>query len=101
MRIVLIGTLAGGTATLPILAVMQRRLRLFGTMLRMRSVAEKASATDAFTRDVVPFLANGTVAPAIEAIVPLAEASEAYDRLATDATVGKIILAPPSPAVRT
>jgi NADPH2:quinone reductase len=91
-RIVLIGTLAGGTATLPILAVMQRRLRLFGTMLRMRSVAEKASATDAFVRDVVPLLADGSIAPVIEAIVPLAEANEAYDRLATDATVGKIIL---------
>lgn len=93
-RIVLIGTLAGGTATLPILAVMQRRLRLFGTMLRMRSVAEKTGATDAFVRDVVPFLADGTIAPVIEAIVPLAEASEAYDLLATDATVGKIILRP-------
>jgi NADPH2:quinone reductase len=93
-RIVLIGTLAGGTATLPILAVMQRRLRLFGTMLRMRSVAEKASATSAFVHDVVPFLADGTIAPVIDAIMPLAQASEAYDLLATNATLGKIILRP-------
>ena len=59
-RIVLIGTLAGGTATLQILTVMQRRLRLFGTVLRTRSVAEKTIATDAFVRDVVPFLADRT-----------------------------------------
>jgi NADPH:quinone reductase len=91
-RIVLIGTLAGGTATLQILTVMQRRLRLFGTVLRTRSVAEKTIATDAFARDVVPFLADRTIAPVIDAIVPLAQASEAYDRLASDATVGKVIL---------
>jgi NADPH:quinone reductase len=91
-RIVLIGALAGGQATLPILTVMQRRLRLFGTVLRTRSAAEKASATDAFVRDVVPLLADGTIAPVIEAVMPLAQATEAYDRLASDATVGKIIL---------
>jgi NADPH:quinone reductase-like Zn-dependent oxidoreductase len=91
-RIVLIGTLAGGGATLPILTVMQRRLRLFGTVLRPRSKAEKAAATDAFSRDVVPLLADGTIAPVIDTIVPLEDASAAYDRLASDATFGKIIL---------
>jgi NADPH2:quinone reductase len=91
-RIVLIGALAGGSATLPILTVMHRRLRIFGTMLRARSAAEKAAATSAFARDVVPFLADGTIAPVIDAIMPLSEARAAYDRLASDATFGKIIL---------
>lgn len=91
-RIVLIGTLAGGAANLQILTVMQRRLRLYGTVLRTRSAAEKAAATDAFARDVVPFLADGTIAPVIDTIMPMSEASAAYDRLATDATFGKIIL---------
>ena len=91
-RIVLIGTLAGGSATLQILTVMQRRLRLFGTVLRTRTTAEKAAATDLFSRDVVPFLADGTIAPVIDAVMPLAEASDAYDRLASDTTFGKIIL---------
>jgi NADPH:quinone reductase-like Zn-dependent oxidoreductase len=91
-RIVLVGTLAGGSATLQILTVMQRRLRLFGTVLRTRTAAEKAAATDLFSRDVVPFLADGTIAPVIDAVVPLAEASDAYDRLASDTTFGKIVL---------
>jgi NADPH:quinone reductase-like Zn-dependent oxidoreductase len=91
-RIVLVGTLAGGSATLQILTVMQRRLRLFGTVLRTRTAAEKAAATDLFSRDVVPFLADGTIAPVIDAVMPLAEASDAYDRLASDTTFGKIVL---------
>jgi NADPH:quinone reductase len=93
-RIVLIGALAGGSATLPVLTVMQRRLRLFGTVLRPRVAAEKAAATDAFVRDVVPHLASRAIAPVVEAIMPLEQATEAYDLLATDATVGKIILQP-------
>jgi putative PIG3 family NAD(P)H quinone oxidoreductase len=91
-RIVLIGTLAGGQASLPVLTVMQRRLRMFGTVLRPRTREEKAAATDAFVRDVVPWLADRTVAPVVEAVMPLADATAAYDRLATDETIGKIIL---------
>ena len=91
-RIVLIGALAGGQATLQVLTVMQKRLRMFGTVLRPRSLAEKTTASEAFVRDVVPLLADGTIAPVIEAVLPLADATEAYDRLASDATVGKIIL---------
>jgi NADPH2:quinone reductase len=91
-RIVLIGTLAGGRANLAVLTAMQRRLRLFGTVLRTRSRAEKAEATDAFARDVVPLLAAGTIAPVIEAIMPLEQAHDAYELLASDATVGKVIL---------
>jgi putative PIG3 family NAD(P)H quinone oxidoreductase len=92
-RIVIIGTLAGGNANLSVLTAMQRRLRLFGTVLRPRSRADKAAATDAFVHDVVPLLAAKTVAPVVEAVMPLADATAAYDRLASDATIGKIILA--------
>ncbi len=91
-RIVLIGTLAGGRTDLQILPVMQRRLELHGTVLRPRTRAEKAAATDAFVADVVPLLAAGTIVPVIEDRIPLADASAAYDRLAADATFGKLVL---------
>jgi NADPH:quinone reductase-like Zn-dependent oxidoreductase len=91
-RIVLIGTLAGSQASLPILSVMQKRLAIHGTVLRPRNRAEKAAATAAFVADVVPGLANGLLTPVIEAVMPLVEASSAYDRLADDTTFGKLIL---------
>jgi putative PIG3 family NAD(P)H quinone oxidoreductase len=91
-RIVCIGTLAGGQAQLPILAAMQKRLEIHGTVLRTRDRAEKASATAAFVADVLPRLADGRLAPIIEAVVPLTEVSAAYDLMATDATFGKLIL---------
>ncbi len=91
-RIVLIGTLAGGRCTFDILATMQKRLTITGTVLRPRSTVEKAAATSAFVRDVVPLLADRTVAPIVERVIPLAEAQAAYDLIATDATFGKVIL---------
>ena len=91
-RIVLVGALAGATASLSILAVMGKRLTIAGTVLRARDAAEKAAATDGFVRDVVPLLASGAVAPVVEAVLPLDEAPAAYELLASDTTVGKVIL---------
>lgn len=91
-RVVFIGTLAGGQANLPVLAVMQRRLDLHGTVLRTRDRAEKSAATAAFVRDVVPHLANGSIVPVIDRIVALDDASSAYERLASDETFGKVVL---------
>jgi putative PIG3 family NAD(P)H quinone oxidoreductase len=91
-RIVLISMLAGTAAALDIGAVMQKRLRVFGTVLRSRDAAEKAAATAAFVRDVVPFLATGVVAPVVAETFSLDDAPQAYDRLAADAVFGKILL---------
>jgi NADPH:quinone reductase-like Zn-dependent oxidoreductase len=91
-RIVLVGTLAGGRATLDVLTTMQRRLRVHGTVLRTRTDAEKAAATSAFARDVVPLLASGRLEPIVERVLPLAQAEAGYELLASNATFGKVIL---------
>ena len=91
-RIVVVASQAGGRAELEIGAVMGKRLRIHGTVLRARSVEEKTAATEAFARDVVPLLADGTVAPVVARTFPLEDAAEAYDLLASDAVFGKIVL---------
>jgi NADPH2:quinone reductase len=91
-RVVVIGLMAGSRAPLDLGTLMYKRMRLFGTMLRGRSVEEKAEATDAFTRDVGPLLASGEVKPIIARRMPLEEAGEAYDLLAADAVFGTIVL---------
>ena len=58
-RIVVVASQAGGRAELEIGALMSKRLRIHGTVLRGRSVEEKAAAISAFARDVVPLLAEG------------------------------------------
>jgi len=91
-RIVVIGLMAGPRTQLDLGTLMYKRLRLLGTMLRGRSPEEKADATDAFTRDVVPLLASGEVGPVIARRMTLDGANEAYELLAADAVFGTIVL---------
>lgn len=91
-RIVLVGAIAGNRATLPIHITMAKRLSIFGTVLRARNAAEKGAATAAFVRDVVPLLADGRVAPIVDAVFPLDRAADAYELVGSDTTFGKVIL---------
>jgi putative PIG3 family NAD(P)H quinone oxidoreductase len=91
-RIVIVGTLAGGQVDLPLLTLMGKRLALHGTVLRARTIAEKAAATAAFVAEVVPLLAAGRVTPVVDRLFPLEEAEAAYDLVDSDATFGKVIL---------
>lgn len=91
-RIVIVGTLAGGSAALPLLPMMGKRLRIMGTMLRTRSIEEKASVTAAFVAEIGPRLADGSITPVVEKVFDLEEAPAAYDLLASDTTFGKLIL---------
>jgi NADPH:quinone reductase len=91
-RIVLVGSMAGVRATLPVHIVMAKRLTIIGTVLRARDARDKAAATAAFVRDVVPLLADGRVAPVVEQVIPLDRAADAYELVASDTTFGKVIL---------
>jgi putative PIG3 family NAD(P)H quinone oxidoreductase len=91
-RVVCIGLMAGAQTQLSVGALLAKRLQLIGTVLRARDVGEKAAATDAFVRDVVPLLSDGRVAPIVHSTVGLNDARDAYELLASDATFGKVIL---------
>jgi putative PIG3 family NAD(P)H quinone oxidoreductase len=91
-RVVVVGTLAGGRVELPLLGLMGKRLELHGTVLRARTIPEKAAAIRAFVDECEPWLADGTLRPVVERVLPLGGAQAAYDLLASDATFGKVIL---------
>jgi NADPH2:quinone reductase len=93
-RIVVIGLLAGARAELDLGQVLRKRLSVIGTVLRARRDHEKAAATEAFGRGVVPLLARRVVRPVTSAVVPLERARDAYSLLASNATFGKVVLAP-------
>ena len=46
----------------------------------------------AFETQVVPLLARGVVKPIIDAVMPLADAGKAHERMASNAGFGKIVL---------
>ena len=91
----LIGTIAGRTATIPVNLILHKRLMLRGTVLRARSVEEKRLATAAFARDVLPLIASGQVRATVDQVFDLDDIRAAHERLGSNATFGKIVLRVP------
>jgi putative PIG3 family NAD(P)H quinone oxidoreductase len=91
-RIILIGLLAGRSANLNLGTILSRRLMIRGTVMRARFAGEKAAATEAFARDVLPLLERGTVRPVIDTVVPLDAIRDAHALMESNATFGKVVL---------
>ena len=91
-RLVLIATMGGGSAELDLRAVLTKRLRIVGSTLRARPLAEKADLTSAFVRDVLPGFADGRFRPLVDSVFPLERAADAHRRMVSNANVGKIVL---------
>jgi NADPH:quinone reductase len=91
-RIVVVGTPEGTEAGISLRRLMGTRASLYGTMLRARSLEEKATAVQRFARQVVPLLAAGRLTMAIDRVFPAAEVTGAFDYLARPGKFGKILL---------
>lgn len=91
-RLVIIGLMGGAEATLPIARLLVKRLSVRGSVLRSRSIDEKAFVVAGVGREVVPLLESGTVQPVVHALFPVADAGEAHRLLASNETIGKIVL---------
>ncbi len=91
-RIVVVGVGAGPTTELSLLAMMQKRAELHGTVLRARSIEDKGAVLRAFEREVLPGLAAGRMRALVDSVFAAAEAREAFDRLASPGKAGKVLL---------
>jgi NADPH2:quinone reductase len=90
-RLVIVSTLGGTSASLSLRTLMMKRLRIVGTVLRSRSYEEKAEATRAFERDVVPLLASGAVRVPIDRVFRLEEAAAAHRYVEENKNFGKVV----------
>ncbi len=91
-RLVLIGLLGGRKVDVDLGAVLSRRLRIVGSVLRPRSRAEKAQLVEAFAAFALPRLRDGRLKPVVEKVIPFERAAEAYKALEGGGTFGKIVL---------
>jgi NADPH2:quinone reductase len=89
-RLVVVGMLAGTTATLPLGVLLSKRLRVEGTVLRSRPIEEKIALAQAFRARGLPLL--GDARPIVDTVLPATSAAEAHRRMEADATFGRIVL---------
>jgi len=91
-RLVQIGVQGGARADVNVATIMQRRLTVTGSTLRVRPVADKAAIASAVREHVWPLLEARTVAPIIHATFPLRDAADAHRLMESSAHIGKIVL---------
>jgi NADPH:quinone reductase-like Zn-dependent oxidoreductase len=93
-RICVIGISAGAKVELNLAALMGKRARIHGSVLRARSLEDKADAARRVERAVLPGFASGDLIVPVTATYPLDAVAEAYERFAAGAKLGKIVLKP-------
>lgn len=91
-RLVVVGVTAGARAELDLAAVLRRRLRLIGSVLRSRPRAEKARLVADFGAFALPRLADGRLRPVVDRVLPLSEIADAYAALERGGLCGKIVV---------
>ncbi len=91
-RMMLVGTVAGGSYELDSRFVMGKRLQIRGTVLRARALEEKILATQTFAAEVVPLLGKGILRPTIDSTFKMAEITKAHERLESNQTFGKVVV---------
>ncbi len=65
---------------------------IIGTMLRTRSIEEKADATRRFAAAVLPLVSRGRIRPVIDRVYPIDQVRDAHERLESNPSFGKIVL---------
>jgi NADPH2:quinone reductase len=91
-RICVIGVGAGAKVELNLFALMAKRARIHGSLLRPRSLEDKADAARRVERAVLPGFASGDLSVPVTATFPLDAVADAYARFAAGAKLGKIVL---------
>jgi NADPH:quinone reductase len=91
-RIAVIGVGAGPQIELNLQALMIKRARIHGSVLRARSLEDKASAARLVEKAVLPGFASGDLSVPVAASYPLDDVDEAYKRFKSGGKLGKIVL---------
>lgn len=91
-RLVTIATRGGAKGELDIGLMMRKQAMVTGSLLRPRSIAEKARLVSAVCQQVWPLVKQGKLKPIIDAVFPLEQAAAAHQRLESGDHVGKVVL---------
>lgn len=91
-RLVLIGVMGGPKAEFNLARLMVKRQRILGSVLRPRSIREKAAIVAEFDRTVMPLFASGRIAPLIHEVYPVEQVADAHRAMESSSHFGKLVL---------
>ena len=90
--IVQVGLMGVGKPEIDLGILLQKRLKLIGTVLRSRSQQEKIDLTEKFSNEMLPKFTDGEFKVCVDTIQSLSDIGEAHKRMEKNLNVGKIII---------
>jgi len=91
-HIVQVGVMGGGTTPFNLGALMPKRAKLSGTVLRARPLEEKIAISQRFATEVVPLFESGKLRPVIDCRFALSDIAKAHAHMGANANTGKIVI---------
>jgi putative PIG3 family NAD(P)H quinone oxidoreductase len=91
-RMILVGLVGGSRTKTDLGIVLRKRLHIMGTVLRSRTVTEKAELTKSFATERLTLFEDGTLVPVVDTVFPIEEISAAHTYMEENRNFGKIVL---------
>lgn len=91
-RVMVVGLVAGNRTQINLGTLLMKRLHVTGTVLRSRPLEEKIALAQAAERHLLPLFRSGALKPVIDAVMPMQDIRAALTRMASNETVGKLVL---------
>ena len=90
--VVQVGTMAGGKVEFALGAMLPKRARLIGTVLRARPLEEKIAISTRFAAELAPLFETGALRPIIDSRFGFDQMADAHRLMESNANVGKIVI---------
>jgi len=96
-RLVLLGFLAGGRATVDLGPILRKRLEVIGTVMRARTLEERIPLVREFAERMLPLFDQriehaAPLRPVLERTYPMADLAEAHRLMESNETFGKVVV---------
>jgi hypothetical protein len=91
-HIVQVGVMGGATTPFNLAAMLGKRAKLSGTVLRARPLEEKIAISQRFVSEVLPLFESGQLSPVIDRRYPFSDIAAAHLYMESNANVGKIVI---------
>lgn len=90
--IVQVGTMAGPPPAVNVGALMFKRARIIGTVLRARPLDEKIAISQRFAAEMLPLFDAGALKPVIDSRYAFDDIAAAHEHMGNNANAGKILV---------
>ena len=91
-HIVQVGVMAGGNIPFNLGAMMGKRAKLSGTVLRARPLEEKIAISQRFVLEILPLFETGAIRPVIDRRYAFADIAQGHTYMESNANIGKIVI---------